>query len=123
MVIQLKSTLRPESANEVNNRNTDILTGVEQAHGAGVQLGHEVTAVVITDGYRGDYTTWRAALDRQVGIGTLEDVEAIGRRPANALELLRQRVGFGGKHSGGSPRERAGDLVGWTLRLVDATEG
>jgi len=66
MVIQLKSTLRPESPWEVYKRNPDILDGIDKADLARRQLGADVAAVVITDGYRGDYSTWRVALDRRV---------------------------------------------------------
>ena len=85
LVIQLKSTLRPESVSEVHNHNTDIIAGIEQAYRARAELGEDVTAVAITDGYRGDYATWRIALDRQVAIGTLEDVVAIAREPGGGL--------------------------------------
>ncbi len=120
LVAQLKSTLRPESPWEVHKRNSDVLDGIEQAHHARAQLGEDVTAVVITDGYRGDFATWRVALERRVAIGTLEDLDAIARAPAEAFETLRQRVGFGGEPPGGAPHERTCDLMGWSLRLVDA---
>jgi hypothetical protein len=120
MVIQLKSTLRPESPWEVHKRNADILDGIEKADRARRQLGEGVTAVVITDGYRGDYATWRVALERRVATGTLEDLDAIGGDPAKAFEILKQRVGFARQPRSESPHERTCDLMGWSLRLVDA---
>jgi hypothetical protein len=78
-----------------------------------------VTAAVITDGYRGDYSTWRAALDRHVPIGTLEDLDAIARDPGQAFALLQQRVGFRREPEGEPPQERACELVGWSFRIVD----
>jgi ketosteroid isomerase-like protein len=120
MVVQLKSTLRPQSPWEVYKRNGDILDGIEKANRARRQLGEDVTAVVITDGYRGDYATWRVALDRRVATGTLEDLDVIARDPARAFEILQQRAGFGREPRGEPPHERTGDLLGWSLRIVDA---
>jgi hypothetical protein len=123
LVIQLKSTLRPESPWEVHKRNDDILGGIEQAHRARTQLGKDVTAVVITDGYRGDFATWRVALERGVATGTLEDLDAVASALAEAFEILRRRAGFERAPRGESPQERTADLVGWSLRLLDARPG
>lgn len=120
LALQLKSMLRPETPWEVYKRNDDILKGIEQARDARRRLGEDMTAVVMTDGYRGDYATWRSALDEQVGIGTLEDVDDIARRPAQTFGLLQQRVGFDGHPHGDAPQERACNLMGWSFRIVDA---
>jgi hypothetical protein len=79
-----------------------------------------VTAVVITDGYRGDFATWRVALERRVAIGTLQAVAEIAGAPAKAFEVLQRRAGFERRPSGEAPQERVCELMGWTLRLVDA---
>lgn len=120
LAVQLKSTLRPETPWEVYKRNDDILDGIEKAVRARAQLGENVTAVVVTDGYRGDYATWRVALERRVPIGTLEDIEAIGRDPAQAFDLLQGRVGFDVEPHGKPPQERTCKLMGWSVRMVDA---
>jgi hypothetical protein len=120
-VIQLKSTLRPETPWEVSKRNEDIVTGIRQADAARAQLGGSVTAVVITDGYRGDYATWRVALDRRVATGTLEDLDEIARDPTHAFEILQERAGFRRAPQGEVCQDRTCDLVGWSLRLVDST--
>jgi hypothetical protein len=123
LVVQLKSTLRPESPWEVYKRNGDILDGIDEAERARTQLGDDVTAVVITDGYRGDYATWRLALERRVATGTLEDLDAIASDPPQAFEILQRRAGFGRQPRDESPHERTCDLMGWSLRLVDARPG
>ncbi len=94
LALQLKSTLRPETPWEVHKRNDDILKGIEQAREARRRLGENVTAVVVTDGYRGDYATWRAALEREVGISTLEDVEAAAW-PRQAAEPVNKNETVG----------------------------
>jgi hypothetical protein len=119
MVVQLKSTLRPESPWEVHKRNDDILDGIEEAHRARAQLGEDVTAVFITDGYRGDFATWAVAIERRVATGTLEDLQRVGSAPSQAFEILRRGAGFGRRSRSGS-RERSCDIMGWSLRLVDA---
>jgi hypothetical protein len=120
LVVQLKSTLRPETPWEVYKRNGDILVGIEQAHRARAQLGGSVTAMVITDGYRGDFATWYVAIERQVPIGTLEDLEDLASNPEQAFDLLQRRVGFDVTPHSQPPRERTCDLMGWSLRMVDA---
>jgi hypothetical protein len=120
MAIQLKSTLRPQSPWEVYKRNADVLEGIEQVHRARIQLGEDVTGIVITDGYRGDYATWRVGLERRVATGTLEDLEAIANDPAQTFEVLGRRAGFGGVPQGESDHERTCEIMGWSLRLVDA---
>ena len=123
MVIQLKSTLRPESPWEVYKRNADILDGIEQAHRARAQLGKDVTGVVITDGYRGDFASWRVGLERRVATGTLEDLDAIASEPGQTFEILSRRAGLGSPPRSESQRERACNIMGWSLRLVDARRG
>jgi hypothetical protein len=78
-----------------------------------------VTAVVITDGYRGDFASWRVGLERRVAIGTLEDLDVIGRDPAQTFEILSERAGLGGLSRNESDLERTCDIMGWSLRLVD----
>jgi hypothetical protein len=123
MVIQLKSTLRPESPWEVYKRNADILDGIEQAHRARAQLGEDVTGVVITDGYRGDFASWRVGLERRVATGTLEDLEAVASDPGQTFDILSRRAGLGRPSCSESQRERTCDIMGWSLRLVDAPSG
>ena len=78
LVIELKSTLRPETPWEVYKRKEDILKGLDQAENL-VRRGVGKHGLVITDGYRGDYVCWEEALRRDVTIGTREDVEDLAR--------------------------------------------
>jgi hypothetical protein len=49
---------------------------------------------VITNGYRGDYSTWEIALRCSVMIGTIEDIGQIAADPAKAISILKARAGF-----------------------------
>jgi hypothetical protein len=57
-----------------------------------------------------------------VAIGTLEDLDVIGRSPAQTFET-RQLAGLDGLPRDESQRERSCDIMGWSLRLVDASPG
>lgn len=121
LVLELKSTLRPETPWEVHKRNQDILTGIAQARERSEQIDPGAIGVVITDGYRGDYVTWRSAIDHHIPIGTLEDIPDLAQDPRQVFDLLRARVGFESEPPQGAPFERSCSLVDWTLRLVDST--
>jgi hypothetical protein len=120
LVLELKSTLRPETRWEVYKRNEDIVNGISQAQDACARIGSGTIGAVITDGYRGDYSTWRRASEHQIPIGTLEDIPDLARDPYRIFEWLRARVGFDLAPLEGAPFERPCDLVGWTLRFVDS---
>jgi hypothetical protein len=120
LVLQLKSMLRPETPWEVYKRNEDIRIGIDQACDARRRFGPLAAGAVITDGYRGDYSTWRVAIDNKVPIGTLEDIPDLALDPHGAFELLRNRVGFGTKAPEGAPYDRSFELMGWTFRIVDS---
>jgi hypothetical protein len=120
LVIQLKSTLRPESPWEVLKRNEDVLNGVIHTSEVLKRFPTSTQGFVLTDGYRGDYQTWKVALDRGVMTGTLEDADAIATEPGSATEVLKQRAGFGRAVEVTSIPDREQDLFGWKLRLLDA---
>ena len=121
LVIELKSTLRPETVWEVYKRNQDILHGLCQAESL-VRRGVGDRGLVITDGYRGDYMCWRAALRQDVAIGTLGEVEDLAGDPNQAFRTVMTKAGVpAGKHGGRRLPDRNADIFGWTLRLVDAT--
>jgi len=126
IVLELKSTLRPETPWEVSKRNEDIMAGVRQAK-ALIDRDVAKRAYVITDGYRGDYACWKEALSTRVPIATLHDLNEIASDPTAAVAALKARVGIVGSAS--APREPLPDrelqLKDWTLRLVDkeAPEG
>ena len=84
LVIELKSTLRPETVWEVYKRNQDILNGLRQAESL-VRRGVGDRGLVITDGYRGDYMCWKEALRQNVAIGTLGELEDLARDPNRAF--------------------------------------
>jgi hypothetical protein len=105
---------------EVYKRNQDLLTGIAQARERSDRLGSGAIGVVITDGYRGDYVTWRSAIDHGIPIGTLEDIPDLARDPRQVFDLPRVRVGFESEPPQGAPFEKSCKLVDWTLRLVDS---
>ena len=120
LVIELKSTLRPETVWEVHKRNEDIQKGLRQAESL-VRRGVGDRGLVITDGYRGDYACWEEALRRSVTIGSLGELEDLARDPDRAIPTMKMKAGVpAGKPSGRRLPDREGELFGWTLRLVDA---
>ena len=119
-VIELKSTLRPETLWEVHKRNEDIRKGLRQAESL-VQRGVGDRGLVITDGYRGDYACWEEAIRCGVTIGTLAEIEDLARDPGRAIQTMKTNAGVPtGKPNGRRLPDREGELLGWTLRLVDA---
>jgi len=120
LVIELKSTLRPEAPWEVYKRNEDIRRGICQAESlVRRQVGNR--GLIITDGYRGDYVCWEEALRREVVIGTLEDLEELALDPDRVIQTMKTRAGIpAGEHGGRRLSDRKVKLFGWTLRLVDA---
>jgi hypothetical protein len=120
VVIELKSTLRPEAPWEVFKRNEDIVHGIKQTK-ALVDRGIAAFGFVLTDGYRGDYACWAQALSHEVAIGTLDDLAEIGANPAMAVSSLKAKVGL--VNGVVTPEEglpdREFDLMGWKFRLVD----
>ena len=121
LVIELKSTLRPQTAWEVYKRNDDIRKGLSQATGL-VRRGIASRGLVITDGYRGDYRCWEEALKCGVTIGTLYELDDLARDPNGAVELMKQRAGvIKGKHTAPRLPAREAKILGWKLRLIDAS--
>jgi hypothetical protein len=74
---------------------------------------------VITDGYEGDYATWRASLDTGVAVATLEDLDLITKNHKGAFSILATRAGIGEKPTSEGLPERSISLCGWTIRMVD----
>ena len=121
LVIEPKSTLRPETTWEVYKRNQDILNGLRQAESL-VRRGVGDRSLVITDGYRGDYVCWNEALTRDVAIGTFGELEELARNPNRAFRTMKTKAGVpAGKHGRRRIPDRNADIFGWTLRLVDET--
>lgn len=75
---------------------------------------------VITDGYRGDYLTWASALEHDIPIGTLRDLKDIAENPIDAIKLLKERVGFDSNRPAQPIPDRSFEIMGWTMRVVDA---
>jgi hypothetical protein len=121
IVLELKSTLRPETPWEVRKRNEDIIHGIRQARDLVVR-GVAAHAFIITDGYRGDYAVWPEALANNVTIGTLDDLAQIARDPLVAPISLASAVGIRPGSTGRSDQlpDREDELAGWSIRLVDA---
>ena len=119
LVIELKSTLRPESLWEVYKRNQDILKGLRQAESL-VRRGVGNRSLVITDGYWGDYVCWEEARKRDVIIGTLDEVAGLTRDQERATRLMKTKAGIPTREcSGRRLSNREFVVVGWTLRLID----
>lgn len=120
MVIQLKSTLRPQTPWEVFKRNEDLVHGLKQTRSL-LDRGIATHGFVITDGYRGDHICWGKALAENIPIATLYDFEVIAEDPAAAIAEVKKRVGIAdGAAARESLSDREGDLPGWKLRIVDA---
>lgn len=120
VVIQLKSTLRPETPWEVYKRNMEIIDGVGHTKSL-IDRGAGTQGFVVTDGYRGDYGCWAAALTSGIPIATLDDLDVIAMDPVAAVAEIKSRVGI--TTSVPDPPEgladRGGELMGWTLRFID----
>ena len=120
LIIQLKSTLRPETPWEVYKRNEDLIDGVNHTKRL-VDRGAANQGFVVTNGYRGDYACWAEALASGIPIGTLDDLEVIASDPVAAVVVLKSRVGI--TTSAPEPhrevQDREGDLMGWKLHFVD----
>jgi len=121
LVLQLKSTLRPETPWEVYKRNEGLIDGVKHTKRL-VDRGAAKQGFVVTDGYRGDYACWAVALASGIPIATLYDLEVIASDPIAAVAEMKNRVGITA-----SPRrpsqgvaDREGELMGWTLRFIDS---
>jgi hypothetical protein len=120
LVLELKSTLRPETPWEVYKRNEDVIGGVKQARSL-IDRGAAGHGFVVTDGYRGDYACWAEALTCGIPIATLNDLEVIANDPVAAVSNVKNRVGITGSPPGSLERlpDREADLLNWKLRCVD----
>ena len=119
LVVQLKSTLRPQSPWEVLKRNADVIEGIRHTEEVLERLGPTCLDIVITDGYRGDYATWQASLRTGIAVGTLSDLDLIADDPHGAFDVLAERAGITGEPAVAGLEERRLDLCGWHLRMVD----
>lgn len=120
LVLQLKSTLPPETPWEVYKRNEELIEGVRHTKRL-VDRGAADHGFVVTDGYRGDYACWAQALASDIPIATLDDLESIASDPIAAAAEVKSRVGITAsapEPPQGVP-DRVGELMGWTLRFVD----
>ena len=120
IALELKSTLRPETLWEVHKRNEDIMSGLTQIKSI-VDRGVARIGLLLTDGYRGDYRCWGEAIRRDVTIGTLHQIEELAQDPDSAIQLMKENAGA--KTNGRSGQrlpDRETEILGWTLRLVDA---
>jgi hypothetical protein len=122
LVLQLKSTLRPETPWEVLKRDDDLLAGIEHTSEACARLPKGTVGIVITDGYRGDYYTWARAISLNVMTGTVRDIDDIAESPLVALELLKLRAGFSPQAEAEPFPDREFQLFGWTFLLTDSAE-
>jgi hypothetical protein len=94
LLFGLRSMSRPLTPPEVRGRDDWIIKDVHHTADLLPRFGDLARGFVITNGYRGDYVTWPAALARGVMIGTVDDVDDIAIDPAGAGDILKRRVGF-----------------------------
>jgi hypothetical protein len=120
LVLQLKSTLRPETPWEVYKRNEGLIDGIYHTKGL-VDRGVAKQGFVVTDGYRGDYACWAKALVYGIPITTLYDLKVIASDPIAAIAEVKNRVGIPDHSPGPSEgvADREVELMGWTLHFRD----
>ncbi len=120
IVIQLKSTLLPETPWEVYKRNEDVINGVNHTKKL-VDRGIANQGFVVTNGYRGDYVCWAKSLASSVPIATLRDLDVIASDPSAAVAKLKNRVGIKESPSGQEQgiADREDKLMGWVLKFLD----
>lgn len=118
-ILQLKSTLRPQSPWEVYKRNTDVIEGIRHTSEVLPRFGQGTVGIVITDGYEGDYATWKESLATGVAVATLADLDWIAKNPQGALKVLAERAGIVEGAAAQNLPERTMTLCGWTLRILD----
>jgi hypothetical protein len=119
VIVQLKSTLRPQSPWEVYKRNADVIEGITHTSEMLHRVGQGAIGIVITDGYEGDYATWKESLATGVAVATLADLDWIVKNPHGAFKILSERAGIVGNSTAEGVPERSASLCGWTLRVVD----
>jgi hypothetical protein len=118
LVLGLKSMVRPMTPGEVRRRNDDIIKGINHTADVLPRLSGAV-GFLITNGYRGDYATWEVALQRNVMIGTVEDIGEIAEDPLKATDLLKSRPGFKKRPSDAPPRQPSRFRLGrWNIELT-----
>ena len=119
LLLELKSTIRPESPREVASRNEEIHSGLEKSEERRARFPNGTLAAVVTDGYRGDYRTWSDALARRVPVVTTREFDSFIANPARYVDDLIAWVSnnpVGAKPLAG----RETDLLGWRFIAVDA---
>jgi hypothetical protein len=119
VVIQLKSTLRPHSPWEVYKRNEDVLCGINHTADVLPRFSAGAIGFLVTDGYEGDFQTWKRSLETNIAVATLADLRLISTNPEGAFQVLKERAGVVGSPTSNSLPERTLQLCGWTIRLLD----
>jgi len=119
LVVQLKSTLRPQSPWEVLKRNTDVLEGIRHTAEIVARVVAPAMGVVITDGYAGDYATWQESIKVGVPVATLDDAALIAADPTAAFSALAVRAGLDEIQTAADANERRVKLGAWTIQLID----
>lgn len=118
LLLELKSTLRPETPREVASRNDDIHLGIRKSEERRARFPEDTIAVVVTDGYRGEYRTWADALRRRVPLLTTDELDRLATDPTAYLNDLR--VWSETRPIGDNPfPERESVLLDWRLVVRD----
>jgi hypothetical protein len=121
-IVQLKSTIKPQSPWEVYKRNTDVIEGITHTAELVRRVGEAATGIVITDGYEGDYATWKESLATGIPVASLKDLDWIVKNPRSAFKILAERAGIEGDSAPEPLPERSGSLCGWGLRILDESK-
>lgn len=119
LIVQLKSTLRPQSPWEVLKRNTDVIEGIRHTSDIVERIGSPTKGIVITDGYGGDYMTWQESIKTGIPVATLDDLALIAEDPLTAFSTLAARAGIDKIQSSMNTAERIVSLGDWTIRMID----
>lgn len=85
---------RTKVAVEVYKRNTDVIEGIRHTAQVLPRFGQSAVGFVVTDGYEGDYTTWKESLVTGVAVATLADFDCIAKNPQRAFKVLAERAGI-----------------------------
>jgi hypothetical protein len=103
----------------VHKRNSDVIEGIKHTAEVLPRFGESAVGIVITDGYEGDYATWKESLATGVAAATLADLDWIAKDPQGAFKVLAERAGIVEGSEPENLSERSVDLCGWILRFLD----
>jgi hypothetical protein len=99
-----------------------VIEGITHTAEVVRRLGQASTGIVVTDGYEGDYATWKESLATAVPVATLNDIAWIANNPRGAFKALAERAGIQQQATAEQLPERTFTLGGWTITLLDQSQ-